>query len=200
MILFTLCLTVKIKVMKRSLLFTLVISYLSVTFAIAQNCNVQGVVRYFFNEYIGYKPDTGAEVMFIKYSTKYQIPKIQVWTNYQTMMDNWRRYELARQYFSPKESERRSGFKEEHTDSILKLSRLLMVERDEMIEKGLVRYSTVVDATGKYSISIPMGIYYILFKSSNRQHGTLLESKNRYYMIKVKLSTSTKVLSYDFDI
>ena len=186
--------------MKRILLFTFAIFYLNTAFVMAQNCNVQGIVRYFFNDYIGYKPDTGAEVMFIKYSKKYQIPKIKVWNNYQEMMDNWRKYKKSRKYFNVEDSERRSGFKEEYKDSILTMSGLLMLERDEIIEKGLVKYSTVVDATGKYSISIPIGTYYILFKSSNRQQGTLLETKNRYYMTRVKLTTSTKVLSYDFDI
>ena len=38
---------------------------LNITYAIAQKCKVQGVVRYEFNDYVGYKADIGAEINFI---------------------------------------------------------------------------------------------------------------------------------------
>ena len=50
------------------LLFTII--YID---ASAQNCKVQGVIQYYHNDYLGYRPDLGAEVMFIKYSSTYKI-------------------------------------------------------------------------------------------------------------------------------
>lgn len=165
----------------------------------AQNCKVTGIVRYFYNDFIGYKPDTGAEVMFFKYNNKYKMPNIEKWDKYQTLMDNRRKYQYYLKYFSVKDSEEKSGFKESYTDSILALSAELLIEKEVIVET-MIEYSTVVDASGKYEIDVPYGTYYVLFKSANRNINTLLENENKYYMIKVNLNSKTKILSLDFEL
>lgn len=177
-----------------------VFMFLSCEYIAAQNCDVQGVVRYFYNEYIGYKADIGAEVMFIKYNSKYKIPQIKNWINYQTLLDNRRKYLKYRKYCNVEESEKVSGFKEEYVDSILSLSRILLIEKEKIINNGIVKYSAVVDGTGKYSLKVPMGTYYVLFKSANRNLNTYLEKDNKYYMIRVELNSPAKILSFDFEL
>ena len=107
----------------------------------AQQCNVQGVIQYFYNDYIGFKPDIGAEVMFIKYSSAHKIPKRNTWENYQGLIDGWIKYEKLRHYFSRSEAEIGSGFKEEYGDSIQMLSAQLLLETWEYEEKNMIKYS-----------------------------------------------------------
>ena len=51
--------------MKVRLFLFVVFCSLNITYGIAQKCKVQGVVRYEFNDYVGYKADIGAEINFI---------------------------------------------------------------------------------------------------------------------------------------
>lgn len=166
----------------------------------AQNCNVQGVIQYFHNDYVGYRPDIGAEVMFVKYSSTRKIPKRKDWEAYQTLVDNWIKYEEINNTLNRADSEKYSGYKEEYADSMLMLSSKLLLETWEYEENNQIRYSTVVDASGKYSISVPYGTYYVWIKSNNRKLPTLLEKEHRQRMIRVVLNSPTKVISYDFDI
>lgn len=166
----------------------------------AQQCNVQGVIQYFYNDFIGFKPDRGAEILFVKYSSSHKIPKIKKWDAYQTLVDNWIKYEKLRHTLSKADSEKYSGFKEEYVDSTLALSGELLSETWKYEENNMIKYSAVVDASGKYSISLPYGTYYIWIKSKNRKLPTLLENKQRQRMIRVVLNSPTKVISYDFDI
>lgn len=166
----------------------------------AQQCNVQGVIQYFYNDFIGFKPDTGTEILFVKYSSSHKIPKIKKWEAYQTLVDNWIKYEKLRHTLSKADSEKYSGFKEEYVDSTLALSGELLSETWKYEENNMIKYSAVVDASGKYSISLPYGTYYIWIKSKNRKLPTLLENKQRQRMIRVVLNSPTKVISYVFDI
>lgn len=168
--------------------------------AMAQQCNVQGVIQYFHNDYVGFRPDTGAEVMFVKYSSTHKIPKKKIWEAYQTLVDNWIKYEEINNTLNRADSEKYSGYKEEYADSMLMLSSKLLLETWEYEENNQIRYSTVVDASGKYSISVPYGTYYVWIKSNNRKLPTLLEKEHRQRMVRVVLNSPTKVISYDFDI
>ncbi len=166
----------------------------------AQTCKVQGVVRYYYNNYIGFKPDVGAEVHFLKYSSKYKTPDKKKWDAYQDLVDNWIKYKKYIKVFDKKKTEEVSGFKREYNDSLQKLGGLLLIETAEYESKNVIKYSTVVDDSGKYSISVPYGIYYVWIKSKNRKLPTLLEYENRQRMIRVDLKSPTKIISYDFDV
>lgn len=176
------------------LLFTII--YID---ASAQNCKVQGVIQYYHNDYLGYRPDLRAEVMFIKYSSTYKIPNRQTWETYQSLVDKWIKFGELRRYFGQTSAYEQAGFKITDKDIIQEYGVNLAVELDRIIEKGLVKYTTIVNSTGMYDISVPYGTYYVLIKSKNRKFPTALELKNRYRMIRVVLNSPTNVISYDFD-
>lgn len=184
--------------MKKTLLLSLMCCLFLTSHA--QQCNVQGVIQYFYNDYFGFRPDIGAEVLFIKYSSTKKIPKRETWETYQGLIDKLIKYEKARHYFDEATSEELSGFKKEYGDSIQTLSAKLWLETTEYEDNNMVKYSTIVDASGRYNISIPFGTWYVLIKSKNRKLPTILENENRYQMIRVVLNNPTKIISYDFDI
>lgn len=166
----------------------------------AQQCKVQGVVQYYHNEYIGHRADLGAEVMFIKYSSTYKIPNRQKWETYQDLVEKWIKAAYYHKYFGTVEACEHAGFKLEDKETIQALGLELAVEKNDIIEKGLVKYTTLVDGSGMYNITLPYGIYYVLIKSKNRELPTVLEYENRYHMVRVDLKSPTAVISFDFDI
>lgn len=166
----------------------------------AQKCNVQGVIQYFYNDYVGFKPDVGSEIMFIKYSSTHKVPNRQKWETYQSLVEKWIEFGKSRKYLDRSKALEYSGYKQGDKDSIQALGAELFLERITIEEEGLVKYTTVVGASGKYEISVPYGTYYILVKSKNRKLATALEYFNRYYMQRVVLNSPTKIVSYDFDI
>ena len=166
----------------------------------AQKCNVQGIVQYYYNDYIGFRADTGSEVYFIKYSSVHKVPTRQKWEKYQDMVEKRIKYTMLHRYLNRDEAEQHSGYKQEFEDSIQTLGGELLLERLLIEEEGLAKYTAVVDASGKYEISVPYGTYYILIKSKNRKIMTPLEALNRYHMERVVLKSSTKVVSFDFNI
>lgn len=166
----------------------------------AQQCKVQGIVQYYHNEYIGHRADLGAEVMFIKYSSTHKIPDRKKWETYQDLVEKWIKAAYYQKYFSTAEACKNAGFNLEDKKTIQALGLELSVEKDKAIEKGLVKYTTIVNGSGMYEISVPYGIYYVLIKSNNRELPTVLEYKNRYHMQRVHLNSPTQIISFDFDI
>ena len=166
----------------------------------AQKCNVQGIVQYFYNDHFGFKPDTGAEVLFVKYSSKHKVPNRNKWESYQSMTEKMIKYSVYRKNLSRDDAMFHSRYKPEYMDSIRTLGAELFLEKIVIEQEGLVKYSTVVDASGKFDISVPYGTYYILIKSKNRELPTALEYNNRLYMVRTVLNSPTKIISYDFDI
>lgn len=51
--------------MKR-ILWTLLLFVISTTYTYAQECNLQGIVQYKSNDYVGYVTDVGATIGFIQ--------------------------------------------------------------------------------------------------------------------------------------
>lgn len=178
----------------------LIIAILGISSASAQTCNVQGIVQYFYNDYIGFRPDLGAEVLFIKYSSANKAPNIKKWNAYQDLFDKYFIYREYMAWHSEAESSKVSGFKKEYIDSLQTLGLELLEETLIYEDKNMIKYSTIVDASGKYSINIPYGTYYVLIKSKNRQFQTALEAINRQRMFRVVLNSPTKIINYDFDI
>ena len=70
------------------------LSFLLLTFMCviinAQECNIQGVVQYEYNDYIGYKIDTGSEIGVVSVKKALELGVVA---------EDWRNYEkLAKQY------------------------------------------------------------------------------------------------------
>lgn len=188
--------------MKRQIkkIILLIIAILGINVVNAQKCNVQGIVQYFYNDYIGFRADLGAEVLFIKYSSTNKAPNIKKWNAYQDLIDKYIIYRKCMAWFSEEESSKKSGFKKEYIDSLETLSMELLEETLIYEDKNMIKYSTVVDDSGKYSINIPYGTYYVLIKSKHRRLPTVLEAINRQRMFRVVLNSPTKIISYDFDM
>ena len=166
----------------------------------AQMCKVQGIVQYYHNEYIGHKADMGAEVMFIKYSSALKIPNRQKWETYQDIVEKSIKAAYYRKYYGETDAFKMAGLTKEDLSKMQELGLLLTVEKDQAIEKGLVKYTTIVNGSGMYEISVPYGIYYILIKSKNRKYPSVLELNNRYHMVRVDLKSPTQIISFDFDV
>lgn len=184
--------------MKRILLL-FVILFAGIT-SNAQQCKVQGIVQYYHNEYIGHKADMGAEVMFIKYSSALKIPNRQKWETYQDIVEKSIKAAYYHKYFGKAEAFENAGLAEEDLTKMQELGLELAVEKNDAIEKGLVKYTTIVDGSGMYEISVPYGIYYVLIKSKNRKYPSVLEYENRYHMVRVDLKSPTQIISFDFDV
>ena len=63
--------------MKRFFVLLFLIAFCSLTYA-QDMCQVSGVVRFEYNDYIGYRPDLGAEVYFIPKSANDTIPHLRI--------------------------------------------------------------------------------------------------------------------------
>lgn len=167
--------------------------------ACAQQCKVQGIVQYYHKE-LGYRIDLGAEVLFVQYSSVLKVPNRQKWETYQGLVDKWINASYWRRYRSIEDAYKMAEMKAEDKTTIQELGVELMAELLTAIDKDLVKYSTVVDASGKFDITIPYGVYYVFIKSKNSTIPTLLEANNRYHLERVELKNPTKIISYDFNI
>lgn len=185
----------------RTKLFLIAILALCTFSALAQNCNVQGVIRYKYNDYIGYKADLGAAVYFIPKSDTVKF-----------LMTAWNRYlELAprkSQYLLMKED----YYSDEYDETIRNACRYGKAE-EETLERidgtcatelpkveSAPSFVTVVDNSGKYEISVPYGEYYIFIRSNNRSRMTVTELLGNVHLEEIKLNTPMKLFNHDFEI
>lgn len=180
--------------MKKFVLFTAII--ISVLSASAQECKLKGVVRYEYNDYIGFKTDSGAEVYVVPSNT----PDLDIttWDSYAALAKEYMKYLEAKSdpdipnnlisLFSDwKDSDK---VKLDELDSKCLDQYLKM--KDNCIDIGLV------DESGKYELVVPYGEYYILFVSKNRERPTVTELTGRKIVEKVTIDKPVKVLSIDF--
>lgn len=163
----------------------------------AQSCKVQGVVRYYHNDFVGWKPDVGAEVWVVPKSKKYPT---KLWLAYQDQCERWLQYrKLAKYAYSYQKSMEVSGFIGE--DSLLTLSGEVLLQRIyiEDDDNKCILKQALITGDGTYTINVPYGRYYIICKSANRKRNTLLEMNNRYLIYEVTLNSGSKILNFDFD-
>lgn len=191
--------TNKINLSTRTILVCIAFVLLSgfVSTVEAQTCKVQGIVRYYHNDFVGWKPDVGSEVWVVPKNKKYPT---KVWLDYQDQCERWLQYrKLAKYAYGYEKSMEVSGFVGE--DSLMVLSghcllQLLYIEDDD---NNCILKQALITGDGSYSLDLPYGKYYIICKSANRKRNTLLEMNNRYYIYLVNLNSSSKILNFDFD-
>ena len=163
----------------------------------AQTCRVQGVVRYYHNDFVGWKPDVGAEVWVVPKNKKYPT---KLWLAYQDQCERWLQYRRLAEYaYGYQKSMEVSGFVGE--DSLLTLSGEVLLQRIyiENADNRCILKQALITGDGSYSLNVPYGRYYIICKSANRKRNTLLEMNNRYYIYEVSLNSSSNILNFDFD-
>lgn len=162
----------------------------------AQECKLKGVVRYEYNDYIGFKTDSGAEVYLVPATTP--DVDIETWNRYETLAKEYMKYldakadpdipnNLISLFTSWKDSD-----KVEFDELDANCTKQYITMKDNCVDIGLV------DESGKYELSVPYGEYYILFISKNRERPTVTELTGRKVVEKVTIDKPVKVLSVDF--
>lgn len=165
--------------------------------SIAQTCKVQGIVRYYHNDFVGWKPDVGAEIWIVPKSKKYPT---KLWLEYQDQCERWLQYRKLEKYaYGYQKSMEVSGFIGE--DSLLVLSGEILLQRlyIENEENKCIIKQVLITGDGDYVINIPYGRYYIICKSANKKRNILLEMENRYLIYEVTLNSKSKILNFEFD-
>lgn len=173
------------------------------------NCKVQGVVRYYYNDIFKYKADLGAEIRFIPKTKQDTIPSCDKWNEYETKSCNVVRYlksvaefkESGAFYMMDNTEEwLRENYNVSKSDEnrVEQLSNELFDEVVALLKDD--RYMCVVDNSGMYNIELPYGEYYVVMKSANRNRPFMVDFLGRIYVLEVKLTSSTKVISHDFEL
>ena len=171
-------------------------------------CKVQGVVRYFYNDFVGYRADLGAEIRFILVTPQDTIPSCNKWSDYNRKshtiitylmkVEEWK--EEGIYYGDNKESLKKIyGIDDEYIEIFSRLSSDLTPEVIPLLEHD--EYMCLVDNSGMYQIELPQGEYYVVMKSANRKRPLgFVDYSGRMYVKKITLDSSTKVISHDFDL
>lgn len=182
------------------------LSFLLLTFMCviinAQECNIQGVVQYEYNDYIGYKIDTGSEIGVVSVKKALELGVVA---------EDWRNYEkLAKQYMkylSWKNDDELSvygistirditGFSIDTEIELKKYDNLCCEQYIKLL--GNYEYETLVDGTGKYALTLPYGEYLIFAKSKNRQRPLSTELTGRILVEHIIINKPSKIISFDF--
>lgn len=187
--------------MKVRLFLFVVFCSLNITYGIAQKCKVQGVVRYEFNDYVGYKVDIGAEIKFI---AKEDADSLNVlhWDEYEKLAKKQSYHLIMKQsaedsYVGEDVIRSFSGFSVEDEARLKELDKICLIEYVKGV--SLSSYVGLVDNSGKYEVEIPYGEYYVIAKSANRERSTVTELTGRVIFKLVKIDKPVKILSFDFD-
>ena len=134
----------------KKLLFLLFVGLLTLTSCDKPVGTVSGTVTYFYNDFIGYKPDVGATV----YVTT---------AGCDSLSDYLDEAEL-------------SNITGEPIDSVLECSTYRMLHK--ILQDSLVA-TTNVNGLGEYTIDLPEGDYYLIFKSVGRKRLNMFEINGR---------------------
>ena len=142
----------------KKLLFLLFVGLATLTSCDKPVGTVSGTVTYFYNDFIGYKPDVGATV----YVTT---------AGCDSLSDYLDEAEL-------------SNITGEPIDSVLECSTYRMLHK--ILQDSLVA-TTNVNGLGEYTIDLPEGNYRLIFKSVGRKRLNLVEFEGRVEVERVKV-------------
>ena len=161
----------------------------------AQQCNLQGVVKYKYNDYIGYEIDDGAEIYIISVSS---VPNInfQAWEKYQELAKDYMHFLDFKNEFGITYA--RTFCLSEAEEKVLDSLELKCFSESIYIKTN-AEFIALVDGTGKYSLQLPFGEYYILAKSNNRKRPIIMELDGRIILKKETIDKPNKILSFEFD-
>lgn len=165
----------------------------------AQQCNLQGIVKYKYNDYIGYKIDEGAEIYIISVNNAKNV-NFEEWEKYQELADNYMHFlDLKKESYGIGIATIRAlcGFSEEDEKVLDSLGSKCLSQYVYL--KSNAEYVALVDATGKYSQQLPFGEYYILAISNNRKRPLLMELSGRVILEKETIDKPNKIMSFEFD-
>ena len=156
----------------KKLLFLLFVGLATLTSCDKPVGTVSGTVTYFYNDFIGYKPDIGATV----YVTTAEC-------------------DLLSDYLDEAELSNITG---EPIDSVLEVNTYKLFYK--ILEDSLVA-TTSVNGLGEYTIDLPEGNYRLIFKSVGRKRLNLIEVGGRVEIERVKVEgEKTTNESVEFDM
>lgn len=167
-----------------------------------QECTVSGVVRFKYNDYLGYKVDLGANVIAVPVNYIDSILSPDEIVSYEKLAEKQFEYARVQNEFK---KEGLSGDLANMVMTFTKSDSDRVDELDKKMVEAFVKAKSkksgiaLVDASGTYSMSVPYGEYYILFKSKNRERATASEITGRIHFERVKLSSPTELIECDFD-
>ena len=184
--------------MKRMVLLITLIVITSGTIY-AQKCNLQGVVRYKHKEHLGYKIDVGAEVRIIEvHEAKVVIRTL--WQRYDKLASNMMNYLSLKEEANGLDDDairRLANFSKENEIELKELSSKCL--KQYVDNESIAPYMSLIDSSGKYSIELPYGSYFVFVKSANRTRPSIAELAGRLILERVTIDKPTQVLSFDFD-
>lgn len=166
----------------------------------AQECNVKGVVKYEYNDYVGYKIDEGAEI-YVLSKQKADSIDIQIWQEYEKIAKNYMRYLRYKNgddisYLGDETIRGFAGFSTSSESRLNELDKKCLHQYFYFVENA--EYIEVVDGSGKYSLKLPYGEYFILAKSKNRERPLVSELTGRVLIEEATVNKPTKIVSFDF--
>lgn len=169
-------------------------------------CNISGVVTYYFNDNFGYRSDVGAKVLVVK-ATKNNsnLLKYDVYKQYSMdapdAMSYYITYEKQKGWFSEQKIREKMNFSQ---DDEVKFKALadrvgnLNLNILATMEANKVYYETTVDGSGRYSLKLPYGDYFLIITSKNRTRPFIPEIINRVHIEQIKVTQSELIKGYDF--
>lgn len=174
-----------------------------------QNCEVSGVVTYFYNEFFGNRPDVGATIRFIKVedldSTKFNHI---AYSYYKSKRSSAAAYWEFYSKYGQSEADSAIGsiydFQKANWDNFEAICDTLAAVQlnlalilNETNKK--YNYEAVVDATGAFKMTVPYGSYYAYITSNNRKGIFMPEMVARFELEKIKLNKPNYILKENFD-
>lgn len=166
----------------------------------AQQCNLQGIVKYEYNDYIGYKIDVGAEIYVISVSNADSV-NISDWERYQELAKNYMFYLSIKNdpdtgWVGIETVRSLTEFSEEKEKELEALDSKCFSQFVHV--KSNAEYIALVDGSGKYQIELPYGDYYIAAKSNNRMRGLITEIGGRVILEKITINKPATIVGFDF--
>ena len=155
----------------KKLLFLLFVGLATLTSCDKPVGTVSGTVTYFYNDFIGYKPDVGATV----YVTTAESDSLSEYLH----------------------KARLSNIAGEPIDSVLEDNTYRMLYK--ILEDSLVA-TTNVNGLGEYTIDLPEGNYLLIFKSVGRNSLNIIEINGRVEVERVKVEgekTTNESVGFD---
>ena len=174
-----------------------------------QNCEVNGVVTYFYNKFFGNRPDVGATVKLIKVedldSTKFNHTAYSYYKwNRSAAAAYWEFYNKYGQSEADRSIGKIYDFQKANWDNYDAICDTLGAVQLELAmifnetDKNY-NYEAVVDGTGAFKLIVPYGEYYAYIKSENRKGIFMPEMEARFELKKIKLDKPTYILKVNFD-
>lgn len=174
-----------------------------------QNCEVSGVVTYFYNKFFGNRPDVGATVRLIQAedldSTKFNHTAYSYYKwNRSAAAAYW---EFYREY-GQTEADRAIGniydFQKanwDNFDAICDTLAAVQINLAVILDETNKRYhyEAVVDATGTFKMTVPYGVYYAYITSENRKGIFMPEMVARFELRRITLDKPNYILKENLD-